>query len=189
MTGSELIALFRDYIKPQLTLEWRHCALALKILPSMSSLGHRSCVSGRHTGLRETLVQVKQIISAHPDVKGRVNEALIRCIEECYGCAQTCISCADACVAEQMVTELRQCIRLDLDCADICNATGAVATRRTGSNEQILRQMLEVCAAACKVCGDECERHASKHQHCRICAEVCRSCEQACRAAADAPAL
>jgi hypothetical protein len=52
-----------------------------------------------------------QMISTHPDVKGSVNDALIRCIDECYACAQTCISCADACLAEDMVDELKQCIR------------------------------------------------------------------------------
>ena len=79
-----------------------------------------------------------------------------------------------------MVQQLRQCIRLDLDCADVCLATGALASRRTGSNQQVLRQMLEVCAAACRVCGEECGRHAGHHEHCRVCAESCRRCEQAC---------
>jgi Xaa-Pro dipeptidase len=79
--------------------------------------------------------------------------------------------------------ELRQCIRLNLDCADVCLATGALASRRTGSNERILGQMLQVCAAACRVCGEECQRHAGQHEHCRICAEVCRRCEQACQKA------
>ena len=121
------------------------------------------------------------MISTHPDVRGQTNDTLIRCIEACYDCAQTCTSCADACLAEKMVEELRQCIRLNLDCADVCGATGSVATRRTGGNEEIIRPMLMACAEACLRCGDECERHAAKHQHCRVCAEACRRCEQACR--------
>lgn len=124
-----------------------------------------------------------QMISTHPDVKGSVNDALVRCIEECYACAQTCISCADACLAEDMVDELRQCIRLDMDCADVCAATGRLASRRTGSNQELLRQMIETCAAACKICGEECVRHADMHEHCQICADSCRSCEEACRQA------
>lgn len=39
------------------------------------------------------------------------------------------------------------------------------------------------CAAACNVCGEECQRHAGQHEHCRICAEACRRCEQACQEA------
>ncbi|WP_328468742.1 hypothetical protein OHA21_52575 [Actinoplanes sp. NBC_00393] len=34
---------------------------------------------------------------------------------------------------------------------------------------------------ACTACADECESHAGRHEHCRICAEACRVCEQACR--------
>jgi hypothetical protein len=35
--------------------------------------------------------------------------------------------------------------------------------------------------AICKSCGDECERHAQMHEHCRVCEQACRRCEQACR--------
>src|SRR4051812_41359953 len=106
-------------------------------------------------------MQAHQMISTHPDVRGKPNNALITCIEECYSCAQTCTSCADACLAEEMVRELTQCIRLNLDCADICNVTGRIATRRTGSDEDLIRRMLDVCANICRLCGDECRRHAS----------------------------
>jgi len=126
----------------------------------------------------------REMIRTHPDVRGNANDALIRCIEECYACAQVCTSCADACLAEQNVQELKQCIRLNLDCADVCIATGALATRRTGSNEELLMKMIETCAMACRICGEECARHAEHHEHCRICAEACRRCEQACREAA-----
>jgi hypothetical protein len=126
-----------------------------------------------------------QMIKTHPDVRGNTNDELIRCIEECYDCAQICTSCADACLAEEMVTQLRQCIRLNLDCADVCLATGALASRRTGSNETMLRMMLEACAQACRLCGEECERHASEHEHCRICADACLRCERACMEAAQ----
>ena len=128
-------------------------------------------------------MHARDIISTHPDVHGKVSEALARCIDECYACAQACTACADACLAEEMVQQLKQCIRLNLDCADVCVATGSLASRRTGSNEQILRQMLQVGAAACQVCGEECQRHADRHEHCRICAESCRRCEQACHEA------
>jgi len=122
-----------------------------------------------------------QMISTHPEVKGSTNDPLIQCIEACYDCAQACTSCADACLAEDMVTELRQCIRLNMDCADICTATGSIGTRRTGSNEALLKRMLETCADACRLCGDECGQHAQEHEHCRICEEACRQCEQLCR--------
>lgn len=77
--------------------------------------------------------------------------------------------------------ELRQCIRLNEDCADICLATGQAAIRRTGRNAQVLQGLVEACARACAACAEECGRHAEMHAHCRICAEACRACEDACR--------
>ena len=128
-------------------------------------------------------MHARDMISTHPDVKGSISEALVRCIDECYACAQACTACADACLAEESVQQLKQCIHLNLDCADVCAATGALGSRRTGSNREVLRQMLEVCALACRVCGEECERHAGHHEHCRICAESCRRCQQSCEEA------
>jgi hypothetical protein len=125
----------------------------------------------------------QEIIGAHPDVRGIVNKTLIAAIDEMYACVQACTSCADGCLAEQRVTELRQCIRLNLDCADVCAATATLASRRTGSDEDVLRKMLDACITACRFCGEECRRHASHHEHCRICADVCRTCEAACQQA------
>lgn len=128
-------------------------------------------------------MQVRDMISTHPQVRGNVDPAMIHVIEAAYGCAQSCTSCADACLGEETVAGLAQCIRLNLDCADLCATTGAVASRRTGSNETVIRLTLEACAEACRVCGEECGRHAEHHEHCRVCAEACRTCERACRAA------
>ena len=128
-------------------------------------------------------MHVEEIIATHPDVKGSTNAALLSCIEQCYDCAQTCVACADACLAEPMVRQLAQCIRLNLDCADICSAAGSIATRRTGSNEQLIQSVLEACALACRLCRDECAQHAEAHEHCRICATACEDCASACEAA------
>ena len=128
-------------------------------------------------------MRTHEIIAAHPDVRGTVNKALIAAIDEMYACAQTCTSCADGCLAEQRVTLLRQCIRLNLDCADVCAATAMLANRRTGSDEEVVRKMFDACITACRLCGEECQRHASHHEHCRICADACRKCEAACQQA------
>lgn len=129
-------------------------------------------------------MHAQAMISTHPAVRGDVNATLIRAIEACYDCAQACASCADACLGESHVAELTQCIRLNLDCADLCTTAGAVGSRRTGSNEGVIKRLLETCQDACRLCGTECSRHAEHMEHCRICAEVCRACEAACRDAA-----
>lgn len=129
-------------------------------------------------------MHVQEMISTHPSVRGNTNDALIRCIEACYDCTQACTVCADACLGEDKVKDLIQCIRLNLDCADVCAAAGQVASRRTGTNEATIKRMLEACAETCRLCGDECEKHAAHMEHCRICADSCRQCERACREAA-----
>ena len=77
---------------------------------------------------------------------------------------------------------MRQSIRTCLDCSDVCEATGKLAVRRTGANEQVLRETLELCARACESCATECERH--DHEHCKLCAQMCRECAEDCRNAA-----
>ena len=131
-------------------------------------------------------MHVQQMIKAHPTVRGAVDAAIVRCIETCYDCAQTCVACADACLAEDTVRELRLTIRLNLDCADLCVAAGAAATRQTASNQAIVRGALQLCADACRTCAEECRRHAAHMEHCRICAEVCDDCAQACEVAIPA---
>ncbi|HEX8859249.1 MAG TPA: four-helix bundle copper-binding protein [Actinomycetes bacterium] len=95
--------------------------------------------------------------------------------------AQACTADADADMSERNVVELVKCIRLCMDCADVCAATVRVASRQTEYDANVTRPLLEACAATCKSCGDECELHAQMHEHCRMCAEACRRCERACR--------
>jgi hypothetical protein len=123
---------------------------------------------------------VQSMLEAHP-WRGHVDrEVLAACIEACVACAQTCESCADACLSEEEVGELRKCIRLNLDCADICAATSRVLTRQTEYDAPVSKAQLKACRQVCATCAEECARHAEMHEHCRICAEECRRCEAAC---------
>jgi hypothetical protein len=72
-------------------------------------------------------------------------------------------------------------VRRNLDCADVCDSVGRVVTRQTEPDLGAIRAAIEACVVVCRACGDECERHAPHHDHCRVCAEACRRCEQACR--------
>jgi hypothetical protein len=125
-------------------------------------------------------VTVREIIERHPRPVSLDRDVLLRCIDECFDCAATCTSCADACLGESDVPELVRSVRLNLDCADVCDATGRVVTRQTEPDLGVVRAALETCVVACRACADECDRHAAHHDHCRVCAEVCRRCEQAC---------
>lgn len=121
------------------------------------------------------------MLATYPKDLGRIDaEALRNCIDACFTCAQACTACADACLSEDSVIELTKCISKNLDCADICAATGAVLSRHTGYEPQLTLAVLQACAEACRSCADECSAHAEMHEHCAVCAEACRDCEQAC---------
>ena len=125
-----------------------------------------------------------QMMRTHPapSVANDLNDLIAACIRACFDCAQACTACADACLGAADPTSRARCIRLNLDCADLCAVTGRISSRQTAFEPPLVRAALQACAVACRLCGDECERHAAHMEHCRVCAEACRQCEQACNA-------
>lgn len=108
--------------------------------------------------------------------------ALSDCVKTCLACGFACSSCADACLGEDDIARLRRCVRLDLDCADLCLTTARVLARILDADMELVRPLVSACARACSTCAEACEAHAEQHEHCRICAEECRRCEKSCRA-------
>ena len=98
---------------------------------------------------------VSSMLETYPKDLGDIDrQKLAEFIEACFECAQTCTACADACLAEDMVSELTQCIRFNLDCADICAATGRVLSRQTGNNVETTRALLEACRRCEQACAE-----------------------------------
>jgi hypothetical protein len=120
------------------------------------------------------------LLMAHPRKLGVEPSILSACIEACFDCAQACLACADACLGEDTVAELVRCVRLTLDCDDICDVTGRLLSRQTETDYRVLRAQVEACLLACRACAVECEKHAEHHEHCALCARACRHCEDAC---------
>jgi len=137
---------------------------------------------GRRRRLRGgAMSYAKQLLDTYPG-SFDIDAALLGgTIDALSDCAQACTADADDDLSEENVAEMVKCIRLCLDCADVCVATLGVVSRRTYYDPNVTSLLLEACVAVCKSCGDECERHAHNHPHCRVCAEACRRCEQACR--------
>ena len=129
---------------------------------------------------------VSQMVKTNPQAPLVPEAALIQAIETCILCEQTCSACADACLGEADPKSLTRCIRLNLDCADVCAATARMLSRHQHADPTLLAQQVALCAIACALCAAECERHAEHHEHCRICAEMCRRCERECRAYVEA---
>ena len=122
------------------------------------------------------------MLETHPDVTSELyRKALLAAIDATLDCAQACSTCASACLAERSVADLRPCIRTDLACADICEATARALSRQPTDDLATVRALLEACATVCAACAEECESHAAMHEHCRICAKACSRCEQTCR--------
>ena len=123
-----------------------------------------------------------EMLKAYPRSFNVDAAVLSDAIEALTECANTCTQCADACLSEQNVQMMVKCIRLDLDCADVCSATSRVISRQTEYDAEVTRAVLEAGIQVYKSCGDECEQHGDHMDHCKSCAESCRRCEQACRA-------
>jgi uncharacterized membrane protein len=116
----------------------------------------------------------RQLLDAYPGSVTADAGVLAATIDALSDCAQACIADADGDLREQNLAEMVTCIRLCWDCADVCNATLGVVTRQTARDASVTKPLLEACIAICKSCGDECERHARHHEHCRVCGQACQ---------------
>lgn len=130
--------------------------------------------------IQDTSMDIRSMLASHPNRKGQDVQSLADSIEALLQCAATCTSCADACLNEENSDSLRRCIQLNLDCAEICNATWQLLSRKNSERVSTLVSQLETCRDICAECAAECEQHAEMHEHCRLCAEACRACEERC---------
>jgi hypothetical protein len=126
------------------------------------------------------VAHARAMLDTYPGEFGFPADDLAAAIEACFDCAQTCSACADACLAEDDVAALRRCISTDLNCADLCAATGRLLSRQTDYDHLVTQRTLEACIRACVACAEECDKHAHHHKHCAVCAEACRACAAAC---------
>jgi len=98
-------------------------------------------------------------------------------IDACLACSTACHHCAASCLQEKDVTHLATCIRLDMECAAICETTARVMS----INGHLSEQLCSLCAEICNRCAGECEKHAKMGmEHCRECAEACYHCAEVC---------
>jgi uncharacterized membrane protein len=123
----------------------------------------------------------RELLGTYPGAINVDAGVLAAAIDAVSDCAQACVADTDADLSEHNLAEMVTCIRLCLNCADVCTATAGVISRPAAYDPDVAKPLLQACVAICRSCGDECERHAQHHAHCRVCAEACRRCEQACR--------
>lgn len=117
------------------------------------------------------------------------SDSVAAAIDACLRCTQTCTTCADADLVEEDVAEMRACIALCINCADVCAVTARLLSRPAQSEKYVIHRLLQACVRTCTSCAEECARHAHHHRHCAICETVCRACVRACQALLDAEAF
>jgi hypothetical protein len=129
-----------------------------------------------------------RMLDTYPRSFNLDQDLLVRAIEATTDCGQACTQCADDCLSEEgRQQHLVKCIRLNLDCADVCATTARVLSRQTEYDANVTRAIVEACIVAAAAAGDECERHGEHGmEHCTVCAEACRTCEEACGRLLDA---
>ncbi|HJW62708.1 MAG TPA: hypothetical protein VJ849_04360, partial [Actinomycetes bacterium] len=89
----------------------------------------------------------KQMLDTYPRDVNLDTGQLAATIDALSDCAQACTACADDCLSEETVAELTKCIRLNLDCADVCTATLRVVSRQSDYDANLTRPLLEACVA------------------------------------------
>ncbi|MEF2965111.1 four-helix bundle copper-binding protein [Paenibacillus sp. M1] len=104
-----------------------------------------------------------------------IQEKYRETIEACLECMNACNYCYVSSLKEYELAMLRECIRFDRECADICAFTAEALSRNT----PFAAEICELCAKACDACAEECEKH--EHDHCKDCAAACRRCAEICR--------
>lgn len=100
------------------------------------------------------------------------------CIEACVQAAVACDRCANACLHAADIAQLRRCIVLSLDCAQLCKTAYSLLSH----GSQFARQICEITANACDASATECDAQASRQHHFQASAEACRRAARECRA-------
>jgi len=107
-------------------------------------------------------------------------KSLAHCIEVCLQCAASCTACADECLDEPELAEMRRCIRLNVDCADVVSMIARLLSRRGEPELATLRTLLEAGNFITTACAAETMKHAANYEYCKLTAEICRVCAREC---------
>lgn len=124
--------------------------------------------------------RLRDTLAAHPSPVSTAGDEVLACVYEAAQCALVCTACADACLAEEMPENNRECIRLCVECAELCGVVARLLVRAGRQDPEALDGALGACSRACRACAEACGRHADRMAHCRHCAEACNACADAC---------
>ncbi|MDH6358143.1 four-helix bundle copper-binding protein [Parabacteroides sp. PF5-9] len=103
-----------------------------------------------------------------------MEDKMLLLTQKLAACQAKCNLCLNACLDDSDMEKMKTCIRLNKTCAEICGITLSTIT----SSSFFSKEVLVVCAKACKKCAAECKKHAN--DHCQQCAKACEECAEAC---------
>ncbi len=124
---------------------------------------------------------VQSMLQNHPKKVAIDMHRMVDCMQALEYSTTVCTICADACLSEDNSKMFTRCIRLNLDCADICRTTENLLARQSSPDYKLWHSQLNTCVMATHACAEECDKHA-QHESCRNCADICRQAEESCRA-------
>ncbi len=104
-----------------------------------------------------------------------MNDDILLLLEKIYDCQTCCKYCFNACLEETDIAMMRVCIRLSVECAEVCELT-ASSLAFAGN---FTADCLAVCIRTCEMCAEACRQH--RCLHCYECAKTCSECAEACR--------
>jgi hypothetical protein len=104
-----------------------------------------------------------------------IDQQFQSCVAACYDCADACDHCVVAVLEGSSPGKMVRCIRLNMDCAQLCRLAAACMVRKS----EMVDAIWEVCAQICETCAEECARHAIEYS--RLSMEACRHCAEECR--------
>src|ERR1700730_8557376 len=94
----------------------------------------------------------RPMLDTYPRTFNVEADLLAAAIDALGGWAQACTADNAADLSEQNVVEMVTCIRLCLDCVDVCTATARVIGRQTEYDPSLTRALLESCLAIFQSC-------------------------------------
>ena len=104
----------------------------------------------------------------------QARDDLSACLSACQAALQACQECAASDVQENDAKMMASCVLINLDCADMCEATIKALSRRSRHHGDFCA----LCEHLCRACAAECGKHDT--DHCRRCKDACLRCAAAC---------
>lgn len=97
------------------------------------------------------------------------------CIEACNLCAKLCYKCFKADLFISDVSNRRNCILTNVECAAVCQLASSIMSM----NAEHVSDVCSVCSIVCDKCAEECKKFTDDIN--QRCANACIACAIECR--------